>query len=196
VFFSGPSLGFLISGYVIVASFLVIERMLRRTSSAKALQRGNYDKGSTMLIGAAFGLGLILPLVLDILGIGIFFSINLIEGALALTVMLIGMGLRVWAARTLGKYYTRTLLTTEEQKVISVGPYARIRHPGYLGDILLWSGFGVLSSNLVIAILFPIMFVAAYLYRIRVEEKMLAASLGEQYARYRKRTFRLVPFVY
>ena len=110
--------------------------------------------------------------------------------------MIIGTGLRIWAARTLGGYYTRTLLTTDTQKVISDGPYSRIRHPGYLGDIVMWIGFGVISSNLIIAILFPVMFVAVYLYRISVEERMLGEALGDEYTQSQKRTRRLIPFVF
>jgi protein-S-isoprenylcysteine O-methyltransferase Ste14 len=186
---------FLLAGYFLIASFIVVERMLRRTKRANTLQRGSFDRGSTQLVGSAFGAGLLLPLILDILGIGLF-SINLVGGLLALAVMVIGMGLRVWAASTLGKYYTRTLLTADDQKVVTIGPYARIRHPGYLGDILMWSGFGVLTSNLILVTLFPVMFVVIYLYRISVEEKMLLKTLGDEYSQYQKRTYRLVPFVY
>jgi protein-S-isoprenylcysteine O-methyltransferase Ste14 len=146
-------------------------------------------------VGAAFGAGLLLPLILGIRGVGLF-SIDLVEGLLGVAVMVFGMGLRIWAASTLGKYYTRTLLTTDDQKIVTVGPYARIRHPGYLGDILLWSGFGILSSNLILAVLFPVMFVAIYLYRIGVEEGMLVKTLGDEYAQYQKRTYKLVPFLY
>ena len=192
---TGFGLWFLLAGYLLLASFVIIERLLRKTVSSKTFQRGNFDRGSTLLIGSAFGAGLILPLIMEILGVS-FFSINFVEGFLSLAVMMIGIGFRVWAARSLGDYYTRTLLTTEWQKVIDVGPYARIRHPGYLGDILLWSGFGVLSSNLIIVFLFPVMFVAIYLYRISVEEKMLIETLGDQYVQYRKRAHKLVPFVY
>jgi len=35
----------------------------------------------------------------------------------------------------------------------------------------------------------------AYLYRIRVKERALLAGLTPDYARYRARTWRLVPFV-
>jgi protein-S-isoprenylcysteine O-methyltransferase Ste14 len=193
---SGFGLQLFLAGYFLVAVFIIVERLLRKTESAKTFQRGNFDRGSTLLIGAAFGVGLVLPLLADVLDIGPFFSIDPVDGFLALAIMILGIGLRVWAARTLGRYYTRTLLTTEEQKVIKTGPYAKIRHPGYLGNILLWSGFGVLSSNLDVALLFPVMFVAAYLYRISVEERMLAGALGDDYAEYRRRTYRLIPLIY
>jgi protein-S-isoprenylcysteine O-methyltransferase Ste14 len=194
--FSDLRLELLVAGYFLIAIFIVTERLLRKTETAKTFQRGSSDRGSTLLIGAAFGVGLLLPLLLDALDLGSFFSIDLVEGSLALVIMVIGIGLRAWAASTLGRYYTRTLVTTEEQKIIETGPYAKIRHPGYLGNILLWSGFGVLSSNLDVALLFPVMFVAAYLYRISVEERMLAGALGDDYAEYSRRTYRLIPLIY
>jgi protein-S-isoprenylcysteine O-methyltransferase Ste14 len=188
--------GFLIAGYVIVAAFIVIERSLRQSGSAKTLERGDFDRGSTLLIGLAFGFALIVPIFADIvLGAGLF-QINLVEGIVALAVMLLGLGIRIWAAKTLGKYYTRTLLTTEHQKVITSGPYSAIRHPGYLGDWMLWSGFGVLTSNVALIVIYPIMFLIIYVYRIRVEEKMLLATLGEEYSEYRKKTRKLFPHLY
>ena len=192
---SGSGLWFLLVGYFLLALFVIMERSLRKTANSKTLQRGNNDRGSTLLIGFAFGAGLLLPLVIDIVDVGLF-SLDLVEGFLALAIMMIGIGFRVWAATALGRYYTRTLLTTVEQRVVKVGPYTRIRHPGYLGDILLWSGFGVLSSNLIIVFLFPVMFVAVYLYRIIVEERMLVQELGDEYIHYRKGTSKLIPFVY
>ena len=192
---SGLGLWFLLTGYLVMIAFLVVQELLRRTATAKTFQRGAFEKGSMLLIGVALGTGLWLPLVADILGIGLF-SIDVAEGLVALAVMLFGLGLRVWAAVTLGGYYTRTLMTTEGHKVVTSGPYARIRHPAYLGVLLLWSGFGVLSSSLVIATIFPVMFTIVYLYRISVEERMLVEELGDDYVQYRRRTRKLVPFLY
>lgn len=53
-----------------------------------------------------------------------------------------------------------------------------------LGDWLLLSGYVVA------------MFVSVYLYRIASEEAMLTKELGESYAEYRRRTHKLVPFLY
>jgi len=192
---SGLGLWFLLTGYLVMIAFLVVQELLRRTATAKTFQRGAFEKGSMLLIGVALGTGLWLPLVADILGIALF-SIDVAEGLVALAVMLFGLGLRVWAAVTLGGYYTRTLMTTEGHKVVTSGPYARIRHPAYLGVLLLWSGFGVLSSSLVVALLFPVMFTIVYLYRISVEERMLVEELGDDYVQYRRRTRKLVPFLY
>jgi len=80
--------------------------------------------------------------------------------------------------------------------VVTAGPYAFVRHPGYLGEIMIWTGFAVVSSNLVLFFLLPAMFVAVYLYRISVEERMLVKELGDDYVRYRRRTRRLIPSAY
>jgi protein-S-isoprenylcysteine O-methyltransferase len=110
--------------------------------------------------------------------------------------MLLGLSVRIWAAAVLGGYYSRTLLVTKDQKLVTSGPYARVRHPGYLGSILLWCGFAILSGNLVTAASLPFMFVVIYLYRISAEERMLSQEFGAEYAEYRGRTRRLVPFLY
>ena len=54
----------------------------------------------------------------------------------------------------------------------------------------------MLSSNLALFFLLPTMFVAVYLYRISVEERMLVRELGDDYVRYQRRTHRLIPSVY
>jgi protein-S-isoprenylcysteine O-methyltransferase Ste14 len=193
---SGSGFWFLLAGYILVGAFIIMERALRRGETAKTLQRGSRDRGSTLLIGAAFGAGLLLPIIVDGLGIGVPFPLGLTAALPAVAIMVAGIWLRAWAASSLGRYYTRTLVTTSGQRVVSTGPYAKVRHPGYLGDILLWSGFGVLSGNLVAVILFPVVFAAVYLYRISVEEGMLVDALGDDYIEYRRRTRRLIPLVY
>jgi protein-S-isoprenylcysteine O-methyltransferase Ste14 len=186
---------FFVTGYALVGFFMVIERFLRSSSEAKKLERGTFDRGSTLLVGSVFGAGLILPMLMLFLGYGTF-VLNYVIGSACLITMFFGLLLRIWAAKSLGRFYTKTLLTSDEQKIVDTGPYGMIRHPGYLGGILLWSGFGALSSNLILAILFPVMFFVSYVYRINVEETMLVESFGDEYSRYRKKTFRLIPFVW
>ena len=159
------------------------------------MRGGPHDRGNMLIVSSATGVGLWLPIIFDLLEFGVF-KIELFEGVTALVVMVCALALRIWAALSLGKYYTTTLMITEGQKVVSTGPYYRIRHPGYLADILIWSAFGILSSNLFVAIVLPVMFVAVYLYRISSEEKMLANELGDSYKEYQHRTRKLIPFLY
>lgn len=87
-----------------------------------------------ILVGSATGLGLWLPIIADVLGFAVL-PIGLAEGIVALVVMVLGVDLRVWAAVTLGRFYTTTPMMSEGQKVVTSGPYSRVRHPGYLGEI-------------------------------------------------------------
>jgi protein-S-isoprenylcysteine O-methyltransferase Ste14 len=192
---SALGLAFLITGYLYLLVFVAVEEFLRKSASSRTIKGGEFDRKSTMLIGGAFGVGFLLPLALDGLDVATF-SINSIEVLLSIVLMTSGLVIRVWAAVTLGRFYTRTLLVEREQKLVTSGPYARVRHPGYLGSMITWSGFGVATSNSVAALVLPILFIAGYLYRIGAEERMLVSELGDDYVRYRQRTRKLVPFVY
>ncbi len=58
-----------------------------------------------------------------------------------------GLGLRIWSLRTLGAAYTRTLRADVAQPLVTDGPYRLVRHPGYLGTHLTWTGFGLTSGS-------------------------------------------------
>ena len=107
-----------------------------------------------------------------------------------------GMALRFWAARALGRFYTRTLRLANDQPVIDRGPYKVLRHPGYSGDLLMWAGAGFATVNWVVATAVIVGMCGAYCYRIWCEEAMLRSAVGQPYETYRARTWRLVPFVY
>jgi protein-S-isoprenylcysteine O-methyltransferase len=98
--------------------------------------------------------------------------------------------------RTLGGFYTRTLRVTDGQPVVETGPYAVVRHPGYLGSLLVWTGFGLASRSLPAVIGAAAPMAIAYRHRMAAEEAMLEARLGEPYRRYEGRTWRLLPYVY
>lgn len=44
-------------------------------------------------------------------------------------VFIAGAGIRLWAVRTLGEYFTTTVQTSTQQPVIRTGPYRFVRHP-------------------------------------------------------------------
>ncbi len=113
-----------------------------------------------------------------------------------IALVLLGLSLRVWANRTLGQFYTRTLRVNESQKIVQQGPYRLIRHPGYVGVIALWIGAGLATTNWIAAAVITLMMLAVYDYRIRSEEAMLEAAFGEEYCQYAAHTWKLVPLVY
>ena len=60
----------------------------------------------------------------------------------------------------------------------------------------MWAGAGLATVNWIVTVLVTLTFVAAYRYRIELEERMLVASFGDQYAAYMKHTCRLLPFIW
>ncbi len=181
-----------ILAYGLVGGFLVIEGQMRQGKDAKNLERGKYDQGSTALIGVAYGVTIVSLLASALLPHTFPVAIQ----GFGLVMMVAGLGLRFWAFRTLGRFYTRTLLVTDKQQVVQDAPYNTIRHPGYLGSLLLWIGAGVATGSLPVLLIVVLAMGIAYTYRIRTEETMLLWTLGGEYERYRAHTWRLIPLVY
>ena len=96
--------------------------------------------------------------------------------------------------------YPRGLLHLVEiqtdHRLIETGPYRRIRHPGYLGGLLVLLGVGIATANwlAIVGLMVPVL--AAFLWRIRVEEEALRGEFGRQFDSYAGRTCRLVPGLY
>jgi len=113
-----------------------------------------------------------------------------------LILMLLGLSLRVWAIQVLGNSFRTTVETHQDQRVCKDGPYRLVRHPSYTGVALIGIGFGIAVQNwlsLLLAVALPVI---ALLFRIRVEEKELAASLGSEYVVYQQHTKRLIPWIW
>ncbi len=56
--------------YGLIGCFFVAERLLRQGESAKSLEEGQADPGSTRAIGTAFGLAMLVAPLLNRLSIG------------------------------------------------------------------------------------------------------------------------------
>lgn len=182
-------------GYFILLVFFYAERRLRRGDAARSSQAGPFDRHTTRYLGLAYGvsiLALLAAWVLDALGAG---SLPQWVAWLGVLLALGGLFMRTWANRVLGRFYTRTLRVAQGQAIIQDGPYRLIRHPGYLGMILMWLGVSMATGNWIVLATVFLLIAAAYYYRIETEEKMLVGTLPG-YAEYRSRTWRLIPLLY
>jgi len=74
-----------------------------------------------------------------------------------------------------------------EHRLATAGPYAYVRHPQYVGFILIMLGFLLQWPTLVTLAMFPVL---AYMYArlARVEERDVIAEFGEEYLRYSSET--------
>jgi protein-S-isoprenylcysteine O-methyltransferase Ste14 len=115
---------------------------------------------------------------------------------IGLAIMVAGLVLRGWSIKTLGDYFTFTVMVSSDQPVIKAGPYRALRHPGYAGILLACAGIGLAGANwvgLAGAVLVPL---ALLLLRIRIEEHALLETLGDGYRCYAAGHKRLVPLVW
>jgi protein-S-isoprenylcysteine O-methyltransferase Ste14 len=132
-----------LAAYGLVGCFLGMERLLRQGQEAKSLEIGPFDRGSTRLLGAAFLVAVVTLLVAPVLNAFQIGAMGLVAlGWIGIGLMVGGMALRFWAARVLGRFYTRTLRSADGQVVIDQGPYKVLRHPGYSGVLVMWAGAG------------------------------------------------------
>lgn len=112
----------------------------------------------------------------------------------ALTVA--GTLFRRWSVGALGRYFTVTVQTSADQKVVEAGPYRLIRHPAYLGGLAAACGIGISLGGWACLLSIAGPMLLSYAYRIKVEEAALCEALGEPYRDYMRRTSRLIPFVF
>ena len=88
-----------------------------------------------------------------------------------------------------------TVEVVSDQKVITTGPYASVRHPMYCGLLVLLFGTPLaLGSWWGLLMVVPMALVVAF--RIRYEEAFLTENL-DGYAEYcRKLRYRVIPFIW
>lgn len=116
---------------------------------------------------------------------------SLVSGAL---IILAGECLRFWGVSIAGSE-TRTTGSVGGTFLIRSGPFAYVRNPLYLGNMLLYLGVGVMSLALfpwlqVIALLW---FYFQYSMIVAEEEGYLDARFGQDYAEYRNHVRRFIP---
>lgn len=107
-----------------------------------------------------------------------------------------GLALRWWSIIHLGRFFTVNVAIAKDHRVVDDGPYRLVRHPSYSGALLAFCGLAVMLGNWLSALILLVPISAMFLWRMRVEERALSATLGEAYNGYMARTKRLVPFLY
>jgi protein-S-isoprenylcysteine O-methyltransferase Ste14 len=110
--------------------------------------------------------------------------------------MQFGLGLRLWAIKELREFFTNHISIHSDHQLIQTGPFAVLRHPAYAGAYLLAIGIGLFLSSWIGVILTVTVLGAAYQYRIVQEEQALEARFGETYRTYRKKTWKMVTFIW
>ena len=92
-------------------------------------------------------------------------------------------------------FTSATIEVADQQRVISSGPYAAIRHPMYAGAFIMLLGIPLALGSWW-AFIFVFLLFAAIVWRLLEEEKFLSTNLPG-YAAYRKKVrYRLIPYIW
>jgi protein-S-isoprenylcysteine O-methyltransferase Ste14 len=113
---------------------------------------------------------------------------------LGFMLFLVGIAYRLWAIKTLGKYYSHIVREIAGHQIIESGPYRHIRHPAYAGMILANLGIIIFFFNSITLILFSLILIPAIILRIIIEEKTLFKI--DKYVDYAKNRPRLIPGIW
>lgn len=115
-------------------------------------------------------------------------------GWMGIGLVVIGVAFAWWARIRLGALWSGGIVRREGHRIVDDGPYAIVRHPIYTALILCGIGVMLLQATL-LSVAGAALIAIGFGLKARVEERFLAAELGEQdYAAYRARVPMLVPF--
>lgn len=111
-------------------------------------------------------------------------------------VLLTGLAVRWAAILTLRGAFTVDVAIARDQRLVDHGIYGVLRHPAYTGSLVAFLGMALVYGDWLAGLVLILPVTAAFLYRIRVEERALRSAFGGDYDRYARRTKRLVPYLY
>jgi protein-S-isoprenylcysteine O-methyltransferase Ste14 len=154
------------------------------------------DRGNRWIFGPVIVLTLgmsVLPAYLD--GRDLWTTDEAVTPYVGLALLTLGGTLRLAAVFVLGRRFTGIVAIQEGHRLQTGGLYRHIRHPSYTGALLYIAGF-VLVFRCWLGLLLVAAILAILLARMNAEEALLESEFGEEYASYRRRTWRLVPWVY
>jgi len=171
-------------GPIIMASVLLLAELyfLHETDSDSS-----FDKGikSGFMVSCGISIVMLLQLLIrsDVL-------LQLI-GSLLIAV---GIGLRAHGKIVLGRHFSHSLRVLVDHELVKVGAFKYIRHPAYLGTLLIVTGFSLYTSIYAALIIF-FLALALILKRVNQEEKMMVGYFGAAYRQYQFDSFKVIPFV-
>lgn len=176
--------------WAFVREAAVIGRAQKAASSGGAPD----DKGSLRLVMVTQALGFVAAFWLAWFARGRYAN-PYVAFWVGIVLLVAGAVLRRLCFRALGASFTGEVRVRPEQRVIVAGPYHWVRHPSYTAGILMITGVATALGSWLGTLIAFLLAVAGYAYRVRVEERALAATLGDAYRSYAATTKRFIPFL-
>ena len=110
-------------------------------------------------------------------------------------VCICGLAFTAWARLTLGRNWSARVTLKADHELVQRGPYSLVRHPIYtgifamaLGSVLLIGRLGAFAGY--------VLFIIGFWIKAGSEEALMLQQFPAEYAAYRQRTKRVVPFIW
>jgi protein-S-isoprenylcysteine O-methyltransferase Ste14 len=113
---------------------------------------------------------------------------------IGLAVYLVFSWIQVWSFKTLGDNYSQDIMIKKNHELITKGPFAIIRHPQYLCQILLDLGATAATFGYIVGFL-ALVEIPIYIMRASMEDKLLAKYFSEKFSDYKKKSGFMIPFI-
>jgi protein-S-isoprenylcysteine O-methyltransferase Ste14 len=180
---------------IIYLIWFLSEIILTRLLRSKNIDRKKADQGSLAIIWTT-----IIISISAIVVISKFYHIQISTfnslPYIGLFIIVVGEILRLAIILSLGQFFTVDVTIKPDHKLKMDGFYKYVRHPSYSAILLSFIGLGI-SQNCWIILIFVLIAVgAAFLYRIKIEEKILIQQFGSEYLSYMNKTKKLIPFIF
>lgn len=122
------------------------------------------------------------------------FGIAALVGTIAV-MLLMGGSVAIFAAssRALGQNWSLVARTRGDHELVQSGPYARVRHPIYLGMLLFLLALAVALGHWLQLIVALPMFLIGTAIRTKLEDGLLEQRFGEVFRTYRRSTPAIIP---
>lgn len=183
--------------WAFLALFLVFAIFLFRAASRRTKETGVKRDHRSQLgvllqsvgIGLA-GLGPARPTLAPLSGAGLL-------GTAGVFLLMSGsIGLFAASSRALGKNWSIVARTRSDHELVRNGPYARVRHPIYLGMLLFLFALSVALGHWMQLLVALPTFLLGTAIRTRIEDGLLERSFGDAFRDYRRSTPAIIPRIF
>ena len=124
----------------------------------------------------------------------IFAKLELVFFVSGFLIVIVGELIRFWGVSIVGSE-TRTTKKLEGTQLVISGPYAYVRNPLYIGNMLIYCGMCIMSNTLFpyLLIVVFIFFSVQYHFIVKLEEEFLLQKFGDDYKNYLKKVPKFFP---
>ncbi len=120
---------------------------------------------------------------------------NPIGNGFGLVIQVLGFVIAIWGMLTMRFGNFNIQPEVKSSTLITKGPYKVIRNPMYTGLFLIFFPMVFNDFNLINLLVFNALMITLIL-KIFSEEQFLVQCFGVEYLNYKKRTFRLFPYIF